>query len=93
MYKAQIRKPPAIQEVILAHCPLSFPTTPIPSTFSSGNWPRLQGLKEGPRTNQAEDPFLRIAGRRERKREGWNWVAFGLNQIINVSHLPFEARV
>lgn len=91
--KAQIRNPPAVQEVILAPCHLSFPTTPIPSTFPPGNGPRLQGLKEVSRTSQAENPFLRISGRRERKREGWNWVAFGLSQIINLSHLPFEPRV
>lgn len=92
MDKAQIGKPPAAYEGILGPCHPSFPTTTIPSTFPPGNLPGLWGLKEGLRASQARDPFLRIAERRER-REGWNWVAFGLSQIINLSHLLFEPRV
>lgn len=93
MNKAQIRKSFPVQEAFLAPCHLSLPTTTFPSTFPPGNWPRLWGLKEWPKTSQAKDLILMTGGRRERRREGRNWVAFGLSQIINLSHLPFEPRV
>lgn len=84
MNKAQVRKSFPVQEAFLAPCHLSLPTTTFPSTFPPGNWPRLWGLKEWPKTSQAKDLILTTAGRRER-REGRNWVAFGLSQIITLS--------